>query len=78
MNSRASLKENTHQVFIKATFGVPWWLSRLRLQHCHRNGLVTAVTWVQSLAQELPRALGEAKKEKMKMKKKKEIKATAP
>ena len=78
MNSRASLKENTHQVFIKATFGVPWWLSRLRLQHCHCNGLVTAVTWVQSLAQELPCALGVAKKEKKKMKKKKEIKATAP
>ena len=36
--------------------GVPWWPSR------ERSGVVTAVVWVQSLAQELQHAAGTAPK----------------
>ena len=49
--------------------GVPWWLSRLRIQPCH---FVNAVAWIQSLAWELLDAVGGQKKKKKKKKKKRE------
>ena len=48
----------------KRSLGVPLWLSRLRIWYCHCSGQVTAVAWVQSLAQELPHAVGTALPEK--------------
>ena len=46
--------------------GVPLWLSRLRIWHCHcySSARVAAVAWVWSLAWEFPHAAGTAKKVK--------------
>ena len=41
---------------LKPCCGVPWWLSS------EGFSIVTAVVWVQSVAQELPHAIGVAKK----------------
>ena len=38
--------------------GVPWWLSGLRIWHCHYCGSVAAMAGVQSLAWEFPYAAG--------------------
>ena len=51
----------------RSLLGVPLWLSRLRIQHCHCSGWIAAVAWVQSLAQELLHATGVAKKKKKKI-----------
>ena len=42
--------------------GVPWRPSGLRIQHCPAEALVTAVTQIQSLTQELLHTMGVAKK----------------
>ena len=47
------------------------WCRRLRIWHCHCCGWITAVVRVQSLAQEIPHAVGLAKKREKKVKKKK-------
>ena len=46
---------------------VPQWLSGLRIRPFHCCGSVAAVAWVQSLALELPQAMGTAKKKKKKI-----------
>ena len=50
---------------LKKRWGAPWWLSRLRIRHCHCCGdrlqLVTAVVQVQTLTLELAHAVGVAK-----------------
>ena len=52
---------NTHH---KTSVGAPLGLARLRSQHCHCFGLVTAVAQVQSLALEFLHATGMGKKNK--------------
>ena len=56
-------KHTTESIFLNNKFyRVPWWPSGLRIWHCHCCSLVTAVAWVQSMAQELPHAVGTAPK----------------
>ena len=57
------MKHNINQGFyasyighLESISGIPWWLSALG------SGIVTTVAWAQSLAQELPHAMGTAKK----------------
>ena len=44
--------------------GVPWWLSRLRIQLSLVVAQVSAVALIQPLVQELPHAVGAKKKKK--------------
>ena len=46
--------------------GAPWWLSRLKIWHCHCLAQVTAEAWIWSQVQELPHATGVAKNQKLK------------
>ena len=46
--------------------GAPLWCSRLRIKCCHCSSWVAVVAWVWFLAQELPHAMGVAKKKKKK------------
>ena len=44
--------------------GVTWWCSRLKISIVTAAAPVTVVAQIQSLAQELPHAMGVAKKKK--------------
>ena len=46
--------------------GVPWWLSRVKICHCHHCGLGPSCGLGSILSKDLPHALGIAKKERRK------------